>query len=183
MLSRDGHVSNHFHSFAVGPVRVVAFSTEFYYYRQFGEQQIQRQFRWLERELARANADRAKRPWIVTMAHKPLYCQTTDRLCSRIPGSSSYERAELRRGVKWSEEEPNQNSGQPDSGLRFGLEKLLKDQRVDIELFGHEHNYQRLFPLFDDHVLNGTPSAYHNPRAPVVVVTGSAVRMREVCSG
>lgn len=33
---------------------------------------------WLRQDLARANANRAQRPWIVVIGHRPLYCSSYD---------------------------------------------------------------------------------------------------------
>ena len=52
---------------------------------------------------------------------------------------------------------------------RFGLEPLMSQFEVDVYLTGHEHNYERLWP-----VLNGSiTKSYAAPGKPVHVVTGS----------
>ena len=38
-------------SFNVGPMHVIGFSTEFYYYIQYGYEQIRNQYEWLEQDL------------------------------------------------------------------------------------------------------------------------------------
>lgn len=44
-----------------------------------------------------------------------------------------------------------------------------------VELYAHEHSYERLFPIYDYKNLNGsTEEPYRNPRGPVHIVTGSA---------
>lgn len=44
-----------------------------------------------------------------------------------------------------------------------------------VELWAHEHSYERLWPIYNFTVLNGSyESPYTNPRAPVHIVTGSA---------
>ena len=56
------------------------------------------------------------------------------------------------------------------------MEKLLKDYGVDLAIWAHEHSYERLWPIYDYEVINGTnDSPYENPRAPVHITTGSAV--------
>lgn len=46
---------------------------------------------------------------------------------------------------------------------------------VDLEIWAHEHSYERLWPIYDYKVFNGSYEApYTNPGAPVQIVTGSA---------
>lgn len=73
----SGEMNNHFYSFNVGPVHIIGFSSEFYYYVEYGWTQIARQYEWLENDLKEANKpeNRALRPWIITMAHRPMYCR------------------------------------------------------------------------------------------------------------
>ena len=49
------------------------------------------------------------------------------------------------------------------------IEPLLKQYKVDLALFGHLHNYERSYPVF-----NGTVSAqsYDDPEATVHMVNG-----------
>ena len=78
MVSKGSpQINNHFWSYDVGPAHIVSFSTEFHYYPQFGTKQIRNQYEWLERDLKEANKpeNRALRPWIITMGHRPLYAQ------------------------------------------------------------------------------------------------------------
>ena len=72
----DGDVStdngpapnNWWYSFNLGPVHIVALSTEIY---TFGPHEyIERQFRWLEEDLRQANANRTLAPWVIVHGHK-----------------------------------------------------------------------------------------------------------------
>lgn len=67
---------NSFYSFNVGLLHVVVFSSEFYTYTEYGTDQIISQLNWLKEDLRQANLpeNRRLRPWIVTMSHKPFYC-------------------------------------------------------------------------------------------------------------
>lgn len=77
----------------------------------------------------------------------------------------------------------------------FGLEELFYKYGVDVEIWAHEHSYERLWPIYDykvkqklfffhillaknwicSKVCNGSHDApYTNPGAPVHLVTGSA---------
>jgi hypothetical protein len=64
------------------------------------------------------------------------------------------------------------------------VERLLYDHGVDLAFFGHVHDYERYFPVFDEAVEmagvttaaseNNIPiDAYFQPRATVHVTTGS----------
>ena len=76
---KSGEINNYFYSFDVGPVHVIGFSSEFYFFVEYGWAQIAAQYQWLENDLKEANKpeNRAVRPWIVTMAHRPMYCRLT----------------------------------------------------------------------------------------------------------
>jgi len=61
--------------------------------------------------------------------------------------------------------------------LRFGLENLFHDNGVDLCLWGHEHTYERMWPVYNHTVYNGSYlEPYTNPGAPVHITSGSAVR-------
>ena len=56
-------------------------------------------------------------------------------------------------------------------------EDLLKDYKVDIAIWAHEHNYERFWPMYNYTVMNGTThhnQPYTNARAPLHMITGSA---------
>jgi acid phosphatase type 7 len=55
--------------------------------------------------------------------------------------------------------------------LREESEQSIVNHHIDLHLSGHQHNYQRLYPL-----INGTlvSTNYTNPNAPVYVVNGAA---------
>lgn len=65
----------------VGPAHIISFSTEFYYFLEFGWKQLIQQYLWLVNDLHEANKpeNRALRPWIITMGHRPMYCSTDDK--------------------------------------------------------------------------------------------------------
>lgn len=153
---KEGGVNNHFYSFNVGPVHFIAFSTEFYFSVEYGWTQIATQYSWLEADLKEANKpqNRKERPWIITLAHRPMYCSSNYSKClesGRV----------LRTGL------PLLHS--------YGLEELFFKYTVDVEIFSHQHVYERLFPLYNETVFKGSLNdPYVNPRAPVHLITGSA---------
>lgn len=57
------------------------------------------------------------------------------------------------------------------SGRDFGVEPLMEQHGVDLYLCGHEHNYERLFPVLNgSYTPNGT---FQKPGKPVHIVTGA----------
>lgn len=156
---RNGTRNNFFYSFNAGPVHFIGFSTEFYYFIDYiGIEPLVRQYDWLVEDLKHATSltERQIRPWIVVFGHRPMYCS------SRDGDDCSKETNILRKGL-------------PFTG-GYALEKLFYDYGVDIELYSHEHQYERFLPIFDGKVMNGTDPErpYYNPRAPVHVISGSA---------
>ncbi|XP_075265087.1 acid phosphatase type 7-like [Convolutriloba macropyga] len=145
-----------YHSFDLGPIHFVMFSSEFYFYDNYGIGQLQAQYNWLVEDLAKANTPDARnaRPWIVAMAHRPMYCSSHD-------GDDCTKRDSIMRtGYKHSE---------------YKLEDLFYENGVDLQFYAHEHDYERLYPIYNyayQKVKN--ISEYHNPRYPVHVISGSA---------
>lgn len=86
-----------------------------------------------------------------------MYCSTADR------DDCSFEADYVRVGFP------------PFKG--FGLEDLFYKYGVDIEFYGHEHTYERSWPLYNYKIYNGTRSnnPYYNPGAPIHIITGAAV--------
>lgn len=146
-----------FYSFNMGPAHIISFSSEYYFYLYYGLIQPVEQFRWLERDLIKANKpeNRAKHPWIITMAHRPMYCSNDDN------DDCTKHESIIRTGV-------------PIVHL-LGLENLFYKYGVDLQLWAHEHSYERLWPVYDRKVYNGSNGEpYTNPGAPVHIITGSA---------
>lgn len=158
-LSGDRSLGNHLYTFTLGPARFISFSSEFYYFIQFGLAQIYHQYVWLEKVLIEANkpVNRARWPWLITMAHRPMYCSNLDHDdCTQLESF-------IRKGL------PIFKS--------LGLEDMFYRHGVDIEFWAHEHSYERLWPLYDRKVFNGSyEKPYTNPKAPVHIITGSAVK-------
>lgn len=72
---------------------------------------------------------RTKRPWIVTFAHRPMYCSNDNG------DDCSYMETIVRIGLPITH--------------FFGLEKLFFNYGVDVELWAHEHSYERVWPIYD----------------------------------
>ncbi|KAF5302288.1 hypothetical protein FQA39_LY10327 [Lamprigera yunnana] len=145
------------YSFDIGPLHIISISTEVYYFPFYGIKSIVFQYEWLENDLIKANLpeNREKHPWIIIMGHRPMYCSLTDK------DDCTYHNTMTRIGIPFLHV--------------FGLEKLLYDYAVDVEIWAHEHVYQRLWPIYDYVVYNGSyEQPYVNPGAPVHIITGSA---------
>lgn len=147
-----------FYSIDIGPVHFVMFSSEFYYFVQYGWTQIVEQYRWLEKDLAKANEpeNRQKRPWIITMCHRPLYCSNSNdpEHCPNVENI-------IRIGLPILK--------------AYSIEDLLYKYGVDVHFQAHEHSYERMWPVYNLTVCNSsTSNPYLNPRAPIHIVTGSA---------
>ncbi len=57
----------------------------------------------------------------------------------------------------------------------YQLEELFYRQGVDLQVYGHQHNYERSYPVFDYQVQRvGDPSVYRDVKYPVHVVSGTA---------
>ena len=157
--SNDHVTSNLFFSFDVGPIHFISVSTEYLYNNSLVVKSALIQHQWLIKDLERANLveTRSFRPWIILYGHRPMYCSTlkdTDHMCDE-------ETNPIKNGV-------------PQLGIP-GLEKLLWKYNVDVAIWAHEHNYERLWPVYDGKVLNGSrDEPYTNPKAPVHITTGSA---------
>ncbi|CAD5113759.1 DgyrCDS2925 [Dimorphilus gyrociliatus] len=152
----DGH--NMFFSFDIGPVHFISFSSEYYYFTKYGWNQIANQYRWLESDLKKANLPerRKKTPWIIAMFHRPLYCSNADD-----PEHCTNAENIIRIGFPFGED--------------YGIEKLLYKYGVDVAFQAHEHAYERMWPVYNLTVCNGSANnPYLNPSAPVHIVTGSA---------
>ena len=152
-----GRKEDPFYSFNIGPLHVISISTEVYYFLQYGIKSMVLQYDWLEADLAEAYLpeNRAKHPWIVVIGHRPMYCSNANEDDCTHFGTMT------RIGLPFLH--------------FFALEKLFYNYGVDLEIWAHEHSYERLWPIYDYAVYNGSYEApYTNPDAPVQFVTGSA---------
>ena len=134
--------NNWWYSWDDGLIHYVAISTEVY----FGigpNGGSRKQYEWLQADLAKANANRANVPWVVVHGHRSLYCSCDD--------DCDADTWILRQGT-------------------YGLEELFFEQGVDLFLNGHEHNYERNWPTYQ----NNTYQSNVEPKATIYIVTGAA---------
>uniref|UniRef100_A0AAQ4NQ99 Purple acid phosphatase n=1 Tax=Gasterosteus aculeatus aculeatus TaxID=481459 RepID=A0AAQ4NQ99_GASAC len=158
-FSMPGRTESLWYSWNLGSAHIISVSTEVYFYLEFGQDLIFKQHEWLRKDLEEANKpeNRALRPWIITMGHRPMYCSDDDQDdCTTF---DSYVRL-------------GRNDTEPPAP---GLEDLFYRYGVDVELWAHEHTYERLWPVYGDQVYKGSKEQpYVNPKAPVHIITGSA---------
>ncbi|XP_059144635.1 acid phosphatase type 7-like [Physella acuta] len=104
-------------------------------------QYVDVQRQWLVSDLG--NVSREKTPWVVAYGHRPMYCST------KIGDDCS---------LRFSR-------------VRAGLEDIFVEFQVDLIIQAHEHNYERLWPVYKWKV---GPKSYINPPLPVQIITGAA---------
>ena len=208
----DGNThDNHYYSFDLGPVHVVAWNSEAFFYPQyFDAAYADRMYDWLARDLQSVN--RSLTPWVVAHAHRPMYCaesleneknRKSGRRCdaekeaARLGIMSScagdYAASSCARVADVDAAASNVLPRRRLGGARtldksWNVERLLYDYGVDLAFFGHVHDYERYFPVFDEAVemagvttaakksedeKNVPRDAYFQPRATVHVTTGS----------
>lgn len=145
--------SGFFYSLNVGPVHVIMFNTEIML-GLLHPIEIRTQFEWLKRDLAQANQERNLRPWIVAGSHHPLYCS-----------------------VDWHATFlDNFDCGVTTLVLQRELEQLFYENKVDLYLQGHVHNYERDAAIYKNVTV---PSEYEtknlmvNPKATIYITTGN----------
>lgn len=109
------------YSFDYKALHLVAISSEVFF-ENGSPDQMEAALHWLEADLQAAR--QAKRPWIVVMAHRPLYCTPSDP--------------------------EDEDCGWKAEVMRHHLEALFLRYRVDIYLCGHRHNYERTYPVAHD---------------------------------
>ncbi|CAH1174174.1 unnamed protein product [Phaedon cochleariae] len=156
-FSMPGGTESYMYSINIGPLHVISISTELYYFLNYGIKPLVFQYEWLENDLITANLpeNREKQPWIIVMGHRPMYCSNTDL------DDCTHHETLTRVGLPFLH--------------FFGLEDLLYNYGVDLEIWAHEHSYERLWPIYNYVVYNGSyERPYVNPGAPVQFTTGSA---------
>ncbi|XP_078618269.1 uncharacterized protein LOC144885921 isoform X2 [Branchiostoma floridae x Branchiostoma japonicum] len=103
------------------------------------------QHRWLEQDLRTADLNRARTPWILVFGHRPLYCSSAALWTTRCTTEAREYRSDI--------------------------EELFVRYHVDVYVCGHNHQYERSWPVSGGNV---TAKNYHNPAATVHIVTGAA---------
>ncbi|KIH57066.1 hypothetical protein ANCDUO_12747 [Ancylostoma duodenale] len=133
-MPHNGYGDNQFYSLDLGPVHWVGVSTEYYgYYYLYGQEPVMTQYAWLKNDLTVANQNRNKTPWIISFQHRPFYCSN-----SNSAECQAFENKLIRTG--WLD--------------MPGLESLFLQQGMDMGFWGHEHSYERFYPIADKQFWN-----------------------------
>lgn len=87
---------NLFYSYTIGPVHVVSYNTEVFFWPEFYDQShMQRMFDWMDRDLAQAHSKRDIVPWILVVGHRPMYCAAA----AASTGRCGWEQEASRKGI------------------------------------------------------------------------------------
>jgi len=140
---------NMWYSFNVGIIHFVAISTDYIEARD--QRALATEREWLIHDLEQAQADRAKRPWIIVFAHHPLYCSNHGDYC---------------------------NIDAP--LVREAFEDIFMTYGVDMFIGAHEHSYERMWPVYKGRVVayhyNDPPAPFQ-----VTTGTGGCPMMGQLC--
>eukprot|EP01062_Namystynia_karyoxenos_P021148 TRINITY_DN1801_c0_g2_i1.p1 TRINITY_DN1801_c0_g2~~TRINITY_DN1801_c0_g2_i1.p1 ORF type:complete len:548 (+),score=150.62 TRINITY_DN1801_c0_g2_i1:105-1748(+) len=139
----NGEAANSLYfSWDYGLVHYVAISTELWFGVESKSPAVNKttMLDWIRKDLAAANRNRDATPWIVVHGHRSIYC-SCDGDCD---GAAEKVRADM--------------------------EPIFMEYGVDFFINGHEHNYERSYPLYQ----NKSDKSNVDPKAPIYVVTGAA---------
>ena len=105
------------------------------------------QLQWIKEDLATANANRENVHWIVIYGHKPLYTSH---------GHPTHDDTMIE--------------------LRTLLEPILFENSVDLAIWGHDHFYERSWPVVNENIttrgLNGEGLMFVSGFSPIHIVAG-----------
>lgn len=153
-----GNSTNFWYSYDTGLTHFVVFSTEFVIYNQTDLQAAQ--MAWLEADLKSVN--RTTQPWLVTLAHRPMYCSP-----------DWYIQGMYEEEVPWERHNKDCLSSGPT--VQAAFEELFYDYKVDLQVYGHVHAYERMTPVYQNQTVESeyaTSNYYYNPQAPLHIITG-----------
>lgn len=161
------------YSINVPNIHIIAISTEVYFSDR--KQDIVEQYLWLENDLKNAVKNRELYPWIFMYGHRPMYCSEISLV--------DYGRDEEIQRLDTNEENHFEGCIEDTELIRdginifgkrfFGLEKLMNKYGIDLFICGHEHIYERLYPVYKNIVDKQNINTYINPKYTTHIITGS----------
>ena len=139
---------NLFYNLDKPPIKFININSEVYYFDSL-KPTIQTQTNFIKNQIT--NVNRSKFPWLIVTGHRPMYCSSDDNdFCSR-----------------WKTDP-----------LRLALEEILFASNTTLYISGHEHNYERICPIFNGQCQNNmsTLRTYYklNGLYPIHLITGAA---------
>lgn len=96
---------------------------------------------WAQSIMRQRNS--SQQPWMVVAHHRPLYCTSVPKFQCDVFGPL----------------------------LRLQVEELYLKERVDIAFAGHQHNYERMYPVKGGRVISQN---YTDATTPIYIVNGAA---------
>jgi len=139
--SANGETTNTMYfSWDSGLVHYISVSTELWFGVGDGQSNTSTFLKWAEADLEAANKNRAAVPWIIMQGHRSVYC-SCDGDCD---GDAKI--------------------------VRQDVEPILFKYGVDFFINGHEHNYERSYPVYQAK----SDRSNVNPKATIYIVSGSA---------
>lgn len=164
------------YSFDVGLFHVAVFNSEVFFWPDaFGPAHMAAMHAWLDADLAAAAANRDNVPWVVAVAHRPMYCAAA--AAGADPPRCGWEAEAARRGLPSACPHNNPRLCRPtnaSNGEGWPVEALLRRHAVDVAVFGHVHDYERYWPTYDyTSTVYDTPNVYDDPHATVHVTSGA----------
>lgn len=148
--------SGYFYSFNMGRAHYVMINTEIYLDNQFYAE-CMTQTNWLEQDLKQANKERKERPWIVMLTHRNMYCS-----------------------VDWLRPfKKNGDCGKDAIAIRKNIEEIVYENKVDLFLQAHVHQYERNTPIYKNQSVSVSEQdfekkVYVDPQAPIYITNGNA---------
>lgn len=149
-----------FYQMPMGKAMIVAISSEFDYfsmktgrfpYNQSTFHHLKyKQLKWLNETLSKI--DRTEYPWLILMAHKPMYCSNN-------------------RWSKWIQEDCSVQA----PIMKETFEEIFLQHKVDLYLTGHIHLYERMMPVKRgeyDKLLDKKDKVFVNPDGIIHIVNG-----------
>ena len=139
---------NLFYNLDKPSIKFININSEVYYFDSL-KPTIKTQTNFIKTQIT--NVNRSKFPWLIVTAHRPMYCSSDDNdYCTR-----------------WKTDP-----------LRLALEEILFTSNTTLYISGHEHNYERICPIFNGRCQDNMSNleSYYNLNGlyPIHLITGAA---------